>query len=63
MLVDPPGDELGVVLDQAEQCRAARVLPGQAEEVQAGDVGDASPVAEPAVRVGDVESIQEWSGR
>ena len=50
---DAPGDELGVVLDEAEQRRAARVLPGEPEEVQAGDVGDAAPVAEHAVPVGD----------
>ena len=31
-------------MDEAEQGRAAAVLPGQAEEVQAGDIGDAAPV-------------------
>ena len=43
---DPLGDELGVVLDQADQRRAARVLPGEAEEVEARDVGDATAVAQ-----------------
>src|SRR4051812_40639369 len=32
---DGVGDVAGVVLDPAEQCRAAGVLPRQAEEVQA----------------------------
>jgi hypothetical protein len=31
-------------VDEAEQGRAAAVLPEQAEEVQAGDIGDAAPV-------------------
>src|SRR5437764_11081341 len=31
-------------MDEAEQGRAAGVLPGQAEEVQAGELGDAAPV-------------------
>ena len=34
----------GVLVDETEQGRAAAVLPGQAEEVQAGDIGDAAPV-------------------
>src|SRR3954467_4438038 len=52
---DAAGDELGVALDPAQQRRAARVLPGEAEEVQAGDVGDTAAVAQAAVLVGDVE--------
>src|SRR3954453_6715217 len=35
-------DELGVVLDPAEQRRTARVLPGQAEEVQTWHLGDSA---------------------
>ena len=35
---------LRVVLDPAEQGRPPGVLPGQAEEVQAGDIGDAAQV-------------------
>ena len=34
----------GVFADEAEQGRAAAVLPGQAEEVQARDIGDAAAV-------------------
>src|SRR5690606_19700770 len=54
---DPAGEVGGVVVDEAEQRRAAGVLPGQAEEVQAGDVGDATPVDHPAVayHAGDVD--------
>ena len=44
-------DELGVVLDPAEQGRPARVLPREAEEVEPGDVGHASTVLDPARRV------------
>ena len=47
--LDLPGDELGVVLDPAEERGAARVLPGEAEEVEARDIGDAPPVADAAV--------------
>ena len=42
--VDALGDELRVVFDPAQQRRAAGVLPEQAEEVHAGDVGDAAPM-------------------
>ena len=41
---NPLRDELSVVLDPAEQRRTARVLPGQAEEVQTGQLGDAALV-------------------
>jgi hypothetical protein len=41
---DPFRDELGVVLDPAEQRRTARVLPGQADEVQTGHLGDTALV-------------------
>ena len=43
----------GVVLDPAHQRRAAGVLPGQAEEVEAGDVGDAAAMAQAPVLVED----------
>ena len=42
---------LGVVLDEAEQRRAAGVLPGQAEEVEAGRLGHAAPVHDRAALV------------
>jgi hypothetical protein len=38
-------------VDEAEQGRAAAVLPGQAEEVQAGDIGDAPLVDRSTWRV------------
>ena len=41
---DPVGQVGSVFVDEAEQGRAAAALPGQAEEVQAGDIGDAAPV-------------------
>jgi hypothetical protein len=48
-----------VVVDEAEQRRAAGVLAGQAEEVQAGDVGDtAAVVARPSSTTSGM-SIQE----
>src|SRR6185295_4950744 len=47
------GDELSVVLHPSEQCRAASVLPGQTEEVEAGNVGHASAVAQSAGLVDD----------
>ena len=53
VLGDPLGDVLGVVLDPADQRRAARVLPGEAEEVEAGDIGDAAAVAQAPVLVED----------
>src|SRR5918994_3246432 len=60
---DAVGEVGGVVLDEAEQRRAAGVLPRQVEEVQAGHVGDAAPVDHAAVgdHAGDV--VQEWSDR
>src|SRR3954464_7754873 len=42
---DLAGDVVRVVTDPAEQGRAARVLPGEAEEVQAGDLRDSALVA------------------
>ena len=50
---DPPGDERRVVVDQAEQRRAACVLPGEAEEVEARHVADAAAVAQTTVVLGD----------
>src|SRR5437764_1876763 len=41
---DAVGQVGGVMVDEAEQGRATAVLPGQAEEVQARDIGDAAPV-------------------
>src|SRR5215204_4930592 len=54
---DAIGEVGGVVLDEAEQRRAAGVLPRQAEEVQAGHVGDAAPVDHAAAgdHAGDVD--------
>src|SRR6185503_20084754 len=52
-LGDPLRDELGVFLHPADERGAARVLPGQAEEVEAGDVRDAAPVDEFAVGARD----------
>src|SRR6187200_2667659 len=43
-------DELGVFLHPADERGAAGVLPGEAEEVKAGDVRDAAAVDEFAVR-------------
>ena len=45
MAVDLACDELGVFRDPAEQRRASRVLPRQAEEVQAANVADSAAVA------------------
>ena len=53
--VDALGGELRVVFDPAQQRRAAGVLPEQAEEVQAGDVGEAALVADPCLLVEDRE--------
>jgi hypothetical protein len=39
---DEPVEAGGIVVDEAEQGRPAGVLPGQTEEVQAGDVGGAA---------------------
>ncbi|HEX3305496.1 MAG TPA: hypothetical protein VHS32_04555, partial [Streptosporangiaceae bacterium] len=41
---DVAGQDGGIVVDEAEQGRASGVLPGQAHEVQAGDIGDPAPV-------------------
>src|SRR4029453_5946388 len=38
------GEVCGILFDEAEQGRAAGVLPGQAQEVQAGDLGHAASV-------------------
>ena len=62
-LGDPLGDERGVVLHPAEQRGAARVLPRKAEEVEAGDVGDAAPMDERPSSSVIGRSIQEWSKR
>src|SRR4051794_36597919 len=43
-------DEGRVVLDEAEQRGPARVLPLQAERVEPGDLSDAAPVLDLAVR-------------
>src|SRR5690242_16577057 len=51
--IDLFGDELGVVLDPAEECRAARVLPGETDEVETRHVGHAAPVTDGAVRIRD----------
>src|SRR5437764_1420725 len=47
------GDELGVVPDPAEERRTARVLPGETEEVETPDIGNASPVTEAAAWICD----------
>src|SRR5437588_9049428 len=41
---DTASEEGGIIVDEAEQGRTAGVLPGQAHEVQAGDIGDPAPV-------------------
>jgi hypothetical protein len=41
---DVAGQDGGIVVDEAEQGRASGVLPGQAHEVQARDIGDAAAV-------------------
>ena len=56
---DVLGEVGGVVVDEAEQCGAAGVLPGQAEEVQPGHVGDAAPVDDASVVTTPGMSIQE----
>ena len=53
--LDPPGDELGVVLDETEQRRAARVLPGRPRKYRPGMSLTPRRWREPAVPVGDVE--------
>jgi hypothetical protein len=58
------GSDVGsVVGDEAKQRRAAGVLPGQAEEVQPGNLGNAAGVDDAAVpqHAGNVD--QEWSNR
>src|SRR5919106_1335459 len=47
---DLAGDELGVVLDPADQGRPAGVLPGEAEEVEARHLGYTPAVLHAAVR-------------
>src|SRR5689334_23113662 len=51
--IDLFGDELGVVLDPAEESRTARVLPGETEEVETRHVAHASTVTDDAVRIRD----------
>src|SRR5690242_16860133 len=46
--IDLFGDELGVVLDPAKEGRAARVLPGETEEIETPDIGHASPMTDGA---------------
>ena len=46
-------DVARVILDEAEKCRPARVLPGETEEVEAGYVGDTPPVSDLSVGVED----------
>src|SRR5690348_17257622 len=46
---DVAGQVGGIVVDESQQGRAASVLPGQAEEVQAGNFGDAALVGHLAV--------------
>src|SRR5918992_2857100 len=46
---DSTGKELGIVLDPADEGRAARVLPGKAEEVEAGNVGHTPAVPDAAI--------------
>src|SRR3954452_15452518 len=52
-LGDPLPDELGVVLHPADERGAARVLPGKAEEIEAGNVGDPPAVDQLAVAICD----------
>src|SRR3954453_3668593 len=52
-LGDPLRDELGVVFHPADERGAARVLPGKAEEVEAGNVGDPPAVDQLAVAICD----------
>src|SRR5207248_5025258 len=53
VLGNPLGDEFGVVFHPANQPRAARVLPGEAEQVEPRDIGHAATVAQPTVLVED----------
>jgi hypothetical protein len=46
---DVPGEVGGVVVDETEQRRATGVLPGQAEEIQPGDLEDPALVNHLAV--------------
>src|SRR5581483_4218525 len=50
---DPIGDELGIAFHPSEQGRAARVLPGEAEESQTLHVGYSTSVSQSPVRVED----------
>src|SRR5690349_10709834 len=43
-IADAAGEVGGIVVDEAEQGRASGVLPWQAQEIQAGDIGDAAAV-------------------
>src|SRR5262249_42749617 len=53
VLRDPVSNEGGVVPDEADQRRAARVLPGEPEEVEAGNVGDAAAMGGATLLVED----------
>src|SRR5439155_6987679 len=46
-------DELGIVLHPADQRGAASVLPGEAQDVEPRDIGDAAAVTQAAVLVED----------
>src|SRR5215211_7928423 len=50
---DALGDELGVIFHPADQGGSPRVLPGEAEEIEPGDVGDAASVAQAAIVIDD----------
>src|SRR6188474_1721819 len=52
-LGDPLRDELGIVLHPADERGATGVLPGEAEEIEAGNVCDPASVDELAVGVSD----------
>src|SRR5581483_494873 len=51
--IDLFGDELGVFLDPAKEGRAARVLPGETEEIETRHVRHASPVTDGTLRIRD----------
>ena len=50
---DPLCDELGVLLHPADQRRAARVLPGEAEKTEARDVGYSAAMTQASAGVED----------
>ena len=55
---DAVGEVGGVLADEAEQVRAAAVLPGQAEEVQAGDLAAADHYHTQEVFAGPASACQ-----